>query len=229
VNFELRPTVTYYLTDFYKFAPFYTVVAIIIFVLFKLYGGMWRYAGINDMNRIIGANAVTLLLQILGTVFFVCRMPITYYVIGAILQFFFITIIRFAYRILLVEKKKAAARKSTATPAVIIGAGETGRKAINHLEDNGEYTSDGGEKKDGGKCRNLQYRNYENEHHGDQKQGTHVRIVLNDSVLKLLGNGGIIVGGFFETEYSIKNDGNHKAGECGGDHSAYVVEKSGLS
>ena len=139
VNFEFRPTVRYYLTDWLHFAPFYTIVCIAVFVLFRLYGGMWRYAGINDMNRIIGASAVTALLQILGTVFFVNRMPISYYVIGAILQFLFLSLIRFGYRILLVEKKKVAARKSSAIPAVIIGAGETGRKVVNHLEDNGVY------------------------------------------------------------------------------------------
>ena len=136
VNFEFRPTVTYYLTDFYKFAPFYTIAAIIIFVLFKLYGGMWRYAGINDMNRIIGANACTIVVQIVGTALFVRRMPISYYVIGAILQFFFIVLIRFGYRLLLVEKKKIADRKSATVPSVIIGAGETARKTIRHLEEN---------------------------------------------------------------------------------------------
>ena len=136
VNFEFRPTVTYYLTDFYKFAPFYTVVSIIIFVLFKLYGGMWRYAGINDMNRIIGANVCTIVVQIVGTALFIRRMPITYYVIGAILQFFFVVLIRFGYRLLLVEKNKIADRKTTTVPAVIIGAGETARKTIRHLEEN---------------------------------------------------------------------------------------------
>lgn len=35
-----------------KFAPFYTIICIIVFFLFKLYGGMWRYAGLNDVNRI---------------------------------------------------------------------------------------------------------------------------------------------------------------------------------
>ncbi len=105
-------------------------------MLFKLYGGMWRYAGINDMNRIIGANACTIVVQIVGTALFIRRMPISYYVIGAILQFFFIVLIRFGYRLLLVEKKKIADRKSATVPSVIIGAGETARKTIRHLEEN---------------------------------------------------------------------------------------------
>lgn len=135
VNFEFRPTVTYYLTDWLHFTPFYTVLCIIVFAVFKLYGGMWRFAGINDMNRIIGANAITTLIQIVGTALFIRRMPITYYVIGAILQFLFLSLIRFGYRILLVEKKKVASKNSPAIPTLIIGAGETGRKAINHLEE----------------------------------------------------------------------------------------------
>lgn len=135
VNFEFRPTVSYYLTDWLHFTPFYTVLAIIVFAIFKLYGGMWRYAGINDMNRLIIANLVTAVIQVAGTLIFVRRMPITYYVIGAILQFLFIALIRFGYRILLVEKKKVADRKTPAVPCMVIGAGETARKAIHHLED----------------------------------------------------------------------------------------------
>ena len=135
VNGEFRVTVNYLIGDWAKFAPFYTVLSIIIFALFRLYGGMWRYAGINDMNRIIGASVVTAVVQVLGTALFIRRMPITYYVIGAILQFLFISLIRFGYRILLVEKKKVAERNVPSVPTMIIGAGETARKAIHHLED----------------------------------------------------------------------------------------------
>lgn len=141
VNFEFRGVAKdYYLPAFLKFAPIYTVIAFLVFVAFKLYGGMWRFAGINDMNRIIGASVVTAIVQIIGTTFIITpekygHMPITYYVIGAILQFFFISLIRFGYRILLVEKKKVAGRKTPSVPSMIIGAGETARKAIHHLED----------------------------------------------------------------------------------------------
>lgn len=141
VNFEFREVAREsYLPAFLKFAPIYTVLCFLVFVAFRLYGGMWRFAGINDMNRIIGASVVTIIIQIIGTTFIFTpdkygHMPITYYVIGAILQFFFISLIRFGYRILLVEKKKAAARKAPTVPSMIIGAGETARKAIHHLED----------------------------------------------------------------------------------------------
>ncbi len=142
VNFEFRPSVSYYLADWLRFTPFYTVLCILVFILFRLYGGMWRYAGINDMNRIIGANAVTVLIQVFGTLAmlgFKRRMPFTYYVIGAILQFFFIALIRFGYRMLLVEKKRIRDRKTESVPALVVGGGELARRAIRHLEETSSY------------------------------------------------------------------------------------------
>ena len=146
VNFRLTSATAkdIYLPAFLRFAPFYTVLAVLVFALFRLYGGMWRYAGINDMNRIIGANAVTTVIQVVGTFLILLPekknfMPVPYYVIGAILQFFLVILIRFGYRILLVEKKKLSARKAAAVPTLIIGAGETGRKAINHLEESSAF------------------------------------------------------------------------------------------
>lgn len=136
VHGEFRPIVIdKYMPAFEQFAPFYTVICILIFALFRLYGGMWRYVGINDMNRIIGANFVTAVIQVIGTTLFVRRMPITYYLIGAALQFILIVLIRFGYRIFLVEKKKIAGTKTPAISSMIIGAGETARKALHHLED----------------------------------------------------------------------------------------------
>lgn len=135
VNFVFLPSESHYLVAFRQFAPFYTILAIAVFAAFGLYGGMWRFAGINDMNRIILATICTSVIQIVGSALFVLRMPITYYVIGTLLQFVFVCLIRFSYRILLVEKKKVANRKHPIVPTMVIGAGETARKAINHLED----------------------------------------------------------------------------------------------
>ena len=141
VNNEFRPTVSYYLTDFVKFIPVYSIICIVVFAFFKLYGGMWKYAGINDMNRIIAANIVTAVFHVLVTIVFSTRgrMPITYYLIGALIQFVFITFIRFGYRIILVEKRKLASRKNPGTNALIIGAGEVGRNTIRQMEENGAF------------------------------------------------------------------------------------------
>ena len=89
----------------------------------SLYGGMWRYAGINDMNRVIGANVVTALIQVVGTSLFIIRMPIAYYVVGAVVQFALMALIRFGARIVTVEKRNLGSRKAPAVPALVVGAG----------------------------------------------------------------------------------------------------------
>ena len=129
-----------YMGTFLSFAPFYTVLALLVFAAVRLDGGMWQFAGINDMNRIIGATAVTLAIQLFGTMVIFPpanhnRMSVTYYAIGIMLQFVMILLIRFGYRMLLVEKKKLAGRKTAVIPAIVIGAGETARKALIHLAD----------------------------------------------------------------------------------------------
>ncbi len=104
-----------------RFAPFYTIICLIVFYLFKLYGGMWRYAGLNDINRIIGSSVVTYFFLVVGTLLFLQRMPLTFYVIGGILQFVFVAMIRFAYRIFIVERNQIARKKAD---ALVVGNGE---------------------------------------------------------------------------------------------------------
>ncbi len=110
-----------YQGGFFTFAPFYTVICIILFSVFRLYGGLWRYASIYDMSRIALANIATALVQVVGTLLFVDRMPISYYVTGALFQFLLIGVIRFTYRFIIVERQKLSNKQSD---ALIIGDGE---------------------------------------------------------------------------------------------------------
>lgn len=47
-NGVFHGTTAKYLDSFYHIAPWYTVIAIVIFFAFKLYGGMWVYAGLRS-------------------------------------------------------------------------------------------------------------------------------------------------------------------------------------
>lgn len=135
VNGEFHLAGTLYLPLLVKFAPYYTVCCIAVFWFFKLYNGIWRYAGPSDIRRIVGASAVTCLIQILGTLLFIRRMPSTYYAIGAAIQFLLITISRFSYRICAEEFGKFVRRSGgPAVNLMIVGAGETARIFLSQLE-----------------------------------------------------------------------------------------------
>ncbi len=103
VDLEFLEKAAHHLTAFLTFAPFYTVLCVIVFAVFRLYGGMWKYAGLNDLNRIIAASLTTVVIQVAGTMMSVGRMPMTYYFIGALIQFVLIASIRSGSRFQLID------------------------------------------------------------------------------------------------------------------------------
>lgn len=135
VNFQILPTASAYIPAFGRFAPWYAAICIIIFACFKLYNSMWKYAGLNDLNRIFGACAVTTVVHVAGTMLFVQRMPITYYVFGAVIQFLLLTASRFSYRVFIAERSKLLKVRNKATINVmIVGIGETARIVRKQIE-----------------------------------------------------------------------------------------------
>ena len=135
VNHEFHDLAAPHLANFVRFAPWYTILCIAIFAAFKLYNGLWRYAGLSDVNRIVYANLGTFLVQVFGTALFMRRMPITYYVIGAIIQFVLIFVSRFSYRFFADEFSRFARGKSaTSVNTIVIGAGESARIFLRTLE-----------------------------------------------------------------------------------------------
>lgn len=131
---EFHSVAAGYVNAFISFAPYYTVFCLAVFACFRLYSGMWRYAGLNDMNRIVLANLVAFAGQIIGSLLFVRRMPITYYVIGSVTQFILIAASRFGYRLVVMEMGRLKKGEKPAFRAMIVGSGETGRIVLKQME-----------------------------------------------------------------------------------------------
>ena len=117
-----------YLEGWKTFAPYYTVICLIVFFLFKLYQSLWRFASYNELIRVVEASVVTCIAQIAGTILFVDRMPISYYMMGAVLQFCFVLFVRFSYRfVLLLRGRNDSAGDAPQKNVMIIGAGNSGQ------------------------------------------------------------------------------------------------------
>lgn len=135
VNFEFNVWAVKYVPAFCTFAPYYTVCSLVVFGFMGLYKSLWKYACLNDMNRIIGASVITCVIHIVGTLVFVMRMPISYYALGAAFQFVLITISRFSYRLLIIERDKfSKLGRQDAVNVLIVGLGESSRTVIKHLD-----------------------------------------------------------------------------------------------
>lgn len=124
-----------YLHSWLVFVPVYSVLCLVTFYVLKLYQSLWRFASYLELMRVIKASIVTTLVQILGTLLFIQRMPISYYFMGALLQFFAILGIRFSYRFVLLLRSDRTANQSTEKGAnvMLIGAGNAGQMILRDI------------------------------------------------------------------------------------------------
>ena len=123
-----------YLGAFLRFAPFYTVFCILVFAVLRLYNSLWRFASISELNRVLVATVGTTLFQIVGITVFVQRMPVSYYIFGAVLQFGMILVVRFSYRYITLERARRAKHVHGIHRAMVIGAGAAGQVIIRELK-----------------------------------------------------------------------------------------------
>lgn len=128
-----------YLYAFLRFAPFYTAFTVIVFFALRLYNSIWKFASFNELNRILLAAVLLTLFQIVGITTFMQRMPVSYYIVGAITQFCLTTAVRFAYRyITLIRLRRERHFQEAVHNTMIIGAGAAGQIIIRELKNSKE-------------------------------------------------------------------------------------------
>ncbi|MCR5450044.1 MAG: hypothetical protein K6F23_11715 [Solobacterium sp.] len=129
----------YYLPALRTFAPYYTIACIAVFAYFRLYSSLWRYAGIRDLNRLVVANVITFLIQVAGSVMFVQRMPITYYVIGGFIQVVLLFVSRFSFRFFAMEGSQIPKDKQdSAVNVMVVGIGDSAKMFLRQLARRGK-------------------------------------------------------------------------------------------
>lgn len=124
-----------YLTPYMQFTLFYAVICIVVFHFLKLYNSIWRFASYNELSRVIWSSVITAIIHtVLITIFFQ-RMPISYYLFGAVIQFVLILAVRFSYRFILLEREKRTlySRKENTKNVMVIGAGAAGQMILREL------------------------------------------------------------------------------------------------
>lgn len=127
----------HFLTPWLQFAPIYAVVCIVTFWKLRLYQSMWRFVSFVELERL---SIASLCLGIFHAVFItvlIRRMPITYYVFGAMIQFLLTALVRFAYRFMILLRSKDA-KKTMQIRVMVIGAGEAGQMLLRDLHGAGE-------------------------------------------------------------------------------------------
>lgn len=126
-----------YMDAFKAFAPYYTIISIVVFWCCKLYKSIWRFASYNELLRTITATVITGVIHIVGITIFFERMPTSYYLFGIIMQFMAVLGVRFAYRLILLLRVMRN-ENQTGKRVMLIGAGAAGQMIFRDINNSTE-------------------------------------------------------------------------------------------
>ena len=114
------------------FVPAYAMVGLVIFILFRLYNSVWRFASFSELIRVFLASLAASVLHAWGITVLIYRMPMSYYLAGALIQFLLVAGIRFSYRLILLLHGKGLHRAEKRV--MLIGAGSAGQIILRDLQ-----------------------------------------------------------------------------------------------
>ena len=130
----------HYLDGWLRSAPAFTIVTIILFAVMRLYSSLWQFAGSNELVRAVlacvlsTASHVVISRIALISAPLIWRMPVSYFVIGGVLETFLVVGIRFSYRLFrLLFHHIDIADDSQPINVMVIGGGDAGRMIVNEL------------------------------------------------------------------------------------------------
>ena len=125
-----------YFSAYQKFILPYALFTLLVLVLFRLYKSMWQYASFTELVRTLEASFLTSAIHAVG-ITLLCRsslpsgrMPISYYLGGAMAQTAFLVGIRFFYRFIRHERQHRSLNKEALGRVMLIGAGDAGQMIL---------------------------------------------------------------------------------------------------
>ncbi len=105
--------------------------SVIVFIIFRMYSGMWRFAGFSELVRtFFGSLTASILHTIIITVC-IFRMPLSYYLLGAVFQGILLIGIRFSYRFINILRKRHDPVEGKRV--MLIGAGSSGQLILRDM------------------------------------------------------------------------------------------------
>lgn len=114
-----------------RYAPFYTIITIVIFFIFRLYHSLWRYASIEEMTNLIYACTVAAVVQFIGMRILNIHVPRSFYPLNLLYLISFVAGSRFFYRTLRMMNNRY--RMDKKKHIMIIGAGEAASAIIKEI------------------------------------------------------------------------------------------------
>ena len=122
-----------YMDPFSRFIFPFAGISILIFLGFRMYNSMWRFASYTEFIRTFLGSLTSSLLHSLFITIILYRMPLSYYFLGAVFQFALLIIARFAFRFVQILKHMHEPIKEGAKRIMLIGAGEAAQMILRDM------------------------------------------------------------------------------------------------
>ncbi|MDO4803462.1 MAG: nucleoside-diphosphate sugar epimerase/dehydratase [Lachnospiraceae bacterium] len=119
-----------YVAAWRNFIPIYTIFVLICFSVLGLYRSIWRFAGFDELVSIVEASVITMAFHTSFITLLFRRMPLSYYVLGAGIQFMLVLTARFSYRFYLRFMNTQHSSTATGKNVMLVGAGSSGQMIL---------------------------------------------------------------------------------------------------
>ena len=132
IRFDFKNIPEIYLNNCLNYFWIEAIVLIALFIGFKIYRNLWKYASIADLYNILLACTVFIAIEIIVKNKFHLVLPGSYYALKLILLFLSTSFVRYAYR-LFEDLKELFNNRKRNINTMIIGAGYSGAKIIHEI------------------------------------------------------------------------------------------------
>lgn len=130
-DFRFEQIPVKYISVYEKFIVPYALLSIVVYWIMKLYQSVWRYASYTELYRIIISSTICGVLHYAIQRICGARLPLSYYCIGFMMQFFFTALVRFIPRFVLLLRKNK--REDECDNIMLIGAGDAGLTILREI------------------------------------------------------------------------------------------------
>lgn len=128
-----------YMRPYWGFITYYAAGCLLFFWFVRLYKTIWRFASYMELFITLGASLFASGIHCLLITLFFRRMPLSYYLLGGVLQFIFLSSVRFSYRLLLLLRKGKVS--GPVERVMLIGAGDAGQMILRDINHGGDRRS----------------------------------------------------------------------------------------
>ncbi len=135
-EFSFRAITPGFLANYEWALPFNICLTLLLFVLWRLYRSVWRYASATELINIVFATTSAAVVHTLFCIITGHQMPRSYYFLYWLLLFGCVSCIRFSYRILRMcrSKYRESTGKNQKTAVMLIGAGAAANAILKEIE-----------------------------------------------------------------------------------------------